>query len=345
MHKIDFKRELLDNILTIHPLNKISHKQFAIRCPLCGDSRKSAKSTHFYILLDVDNDVPVLYNCFKCNAGGFLTSNILRSLDIYDLAINGALISYNKKMAKKFKDYRIGGKSLKLIRPEVDRTLQSNLIKKKYIEDRLGREFTFEELHTLKVIFSLGDLLVTNKIPNITCSKEKALELNKNYIGFLSVNDEKVIMRQVMNSKFLRYENYTIDKNIMNVKKFYVIPTKIDIMRPEPIEINIAEGVFDILGIFYNVHDGGHRNAIYVAATGSGLRSVIDYFLRIGIVGNVRLNIFSDAEIDVNKYSYIYKDYGIWLDEINIYYNTLEKDTGVPKDRINLIKKKPKWVK
>lgn len=345
MSNEEFKRELLDNILQIHPINKVSHKQYAIRCPLCGDSRKNARSTHFYIMIDVNEDVPVLYNCFKCNAGGFINSTVLRSLDIHDLAINGALIKYNKQMTKKFKDYRINGGSLNLKIPSINNVNEGNLIKKKYLEERLGREFSFEEIEALKIVFSLGDLLLQNDIKNITCKKDKAIDLDKNYLGFLSVNDEKLIMRQVLPSKYLRYENYTIDKNVMDTKKFYVIPTKVDIMNPETIEINIAEGALDILGVYYNVHNGGHKNAIYAGATGSSFRTVIDYFLRLGIVGNVRLNLYSDSEIPVDAYSYVYNTYGIWIDEINIFYNELSKDTGVPADQIRLIKKKPKWVR
>lgn len=59
----EFKYELLNILKTeVRPFNKINETQYAIRCPICGDSRKDKRKTRFYMRIDLHNlDEPVLY--------------------------------------------------------------------------------------------------------------------------------------------------------------------------------------------------------------------------------------------------------------------------------------------
>lgn len=341
----DFKEKLWDTIRSeIHPNNVHGESQLSVRCPFCGDSHKNLNSTHFYIKIDVNNnEEPVLFNCVRCDTGGVLSPQVMRMLEVHDIHINSELTSYNKKAVKSiYRSIGLKDNELKLkIQPSVqmDNTYIRN---KKYIENRLGRSFTFEELEKLKVVLKFSDFLKFNKIEQITCHPKKAIMLNNDYVGFLTVRNEFINFRQVENNNKYgrRYEKYKVVPNLDNTRKFYSIPNQIDLMTPEPIVINIAEGVFDILGVFYHLHDGVQHNMIHVAACGAGFINVILYFIKKGIVGNVIINLYSDSDRSPQEYRKLYNQIKPWVHEINLFYNEKEKDYGVPLNRIKLIKKK-----
>ena len=50
------------------------------RCHICGDSRDPSDA-HMYIGL---KNGAIVYNCFKCNAGGYVDGSFLRNMDCYD---------------------------------------------------------------------------------------------------------------------------------------------------------------------------------------------------------------------------------------------------------------------
>lgn len=336
----EFKIALLQSIYENTKVQRLSDVQISIRCPICGDSKKDKSKKRFGIKIDVHNDdVPVLYNCFNCNEGGLLTPSILRSLDIYDLDVITGLRAYNNKMSRENNKYNVKNEKLNIDVPTVDETDNKVISKKEYIESRIGRKFSFDELYALKTIFSLGETLVSNNISKVTCNREKAIDLDEKYVGFLNITNEMINFRQVMKSKYSRYEKYLIDNFRGNQLKFYVMPTEVDIMSREPITINLAEGVFDIIGIRYNVHNDSLKHAIYAAVCGSNYRSVIEYFIREGVVGDdVTLNIFRDDDQYLKQYKDLRDEYGIWFGEFNVYSNTIDKDFGVHADKIDMIR-------
>ena len=200
---------------------------------------------------------------------------------------------------------------------------------------------TDEELQKLKVVFSLEQLLSINKIDQITTTNIRANLLNDDYVGFLSVRNEFVIFRDITNKNKLRYDKYSVVPSIDNTRKFYTIPNQIDMLSNEPIYINLAEGTFDILGIYYHIKNQNLKNQVYAAVCGAAYTSVIKYFISLGLVGdNININIFSDADKDYYWYSKMIKELSPFVNSINIYYNTKEKDYGVHKDQIDLIKLK-----
>ena len=50
------------------------------RCHICGDSRDQSDA-HMYIGM---KNGSIVYNCFKCNAGGVVDGKFLRDMDCYD---------------------------------------------------------------------------------------------------------------------------------------------------------------------------------------------------------------------------------------------------------------------
>ena len=342
----DFKMELRDLIKTnIRPYQEVSDTQMTIRCPICGDSKKDKRKMRFYIYFNgglQDDEQPVTYYCFNCNEGGMLSTTILRDMEINDLDILSSLQSFNKSVVRKNKSFKFTSKKVDLKIPYPDTELESNILKKKYIEGRLGIDITFDELNKFKTVFRLGDLLLENDIQELTVRGEKAIDIHENYVGFLTTNNETLKCRQVFSDKSrgLRYEKYSLYKDILQTLKFYTIPTVVDTIEVGKITINLAEGVFDILGIYFNVHNGGLDRNIYTAVCGSGYKSVIKYFISEGIIGDVDINVYADIDQDLRIYKDLKDEYGIWFNSFNVYTNSIGKDFGVPASKINVVKNK-----
>ena len=341
MNDYELKQAIEYKLLQLPHAHRINHNQLALRCMFCGDSKKDPRKTRFYVQTNLNNDKPILFNCFNCGENGILTPSVLRTFDINDLQLNSNLITYNKNIHKNFnKIFNITDNKFNY-RVPIGRYDTSDEIKKQYIEDRLGVSFTFEELQKLKVVFSLEQLLSTNNIETVTTSKKRANLLNDDYVGFLSVRNEFVIFRDITNKNQLRYDKYSVVPTIDNTRKFYTIPNKIDILTNEPIDINLAEGTFDILGVYYHVKNKKIKNQVYAAVCGSAYTSVIKYFISLGLIGdNINVNIFSDADKDYFWYSKMVKELSPFVNSINIYLNTKSKDFGVHKENIDLIKMK-----
>lgn len=341
MSGYEFKKEVEERLLSLRHAHRINRNQIALRCQFCGDSKKDPNKTRFYVQINADNDnIPILYNCFNCGVSGILTPSVLRTFDINDLQLNSTLTSYNKKTTRNI--YKQIGATESKLDFEVPRdTYQININNKyAYLNSRLGINLSLSEWLDLKVVFSLERFLEHNKIDTVNANKNNAITLNSDYVGFLSVRNEYIIFRDITNKNKMRYYKYSIYKNIENARKFYTIPNSIDIVTDEPIIINMAEGVFDILGVFYHITNKKRHNQLYVAVCDSGYSSVIKYFLGLGFIGkNVTINIFSDADRDVYYYSHMLDELSPWVNSINIFYNIKSKDYGVPKDMIELYKK------
>lgn len=338
---IEVKEEVLSRLKEIRSFHNASLDQYAMRCPLCGDSKKDPSKTRFYIKLNTHDESPILYHCFNCESSGVLTPDILRSMSISDLGLNSRLLSFNKE-SKKAIIRRLGIKNekLRIKVPEVKCT-KRNMLKKKYIEDRIGVELTFKELLQLKCIFSLKDFGEVNSIDKFTVSADRAQRLNDDYVGFLTMNNEYINFRDITNSNKLRYDKYTIVPGLIDTVKMYSIPNAVDVLTTESIVINIAEGVFDVLGIYYNIQNRNIANNIYTAVCGSGYMNVVRHYIRMGFIGdNITINIFSDSDKEPYFYKHVISYAKQWVGHVNLIYNMKSKDYGVPKDDILLNIKK-----
>jgi hypothetical protein len=343
MSNVDFKAALWERITDeIRPIHKHGLSQLSVRCPFCGDSSKHTESTHFYVKINMKEDEPVLFNCFLCGTSGIMTPSVLRSLQINDLGINSALLTYNKVAMKNMK-YQLGifDNNLELEVPVADENDERNLYKKRYFDGRLNIKTTFEELAELKVIFKLGQFLKHNEIEKITSPKDKAIMLNNDYLGFLTTRNEFINFRQVYtDNRGKRYDKYNVFNNLDNTRKFYTVPNQVDLLSTKRITLNISEGAFDILGIYYHLYEKEKENMIYSAVLGSGYVNVIKYFIKMGVFGNVDVNIYSDNDKSPRYYKPIIKELKPWVDNFTLYYNDKSHDFGVPKDKIKVIKKR-----
>lgn len=337
---ISVKEDILERLKENRSFHRTSLSQYAMRCCLCGDSRKDPSKTRLYFKINTNDESPILYMCFNCDSYGILTPDMLRSMDIYDPHINSRLVSFNKESTKAIRKKLGCANDSKLnVKVPIPEHNQSNINKLKYVSKRLGIDFTFDELVKLKCVFSLKEFVYLNNISKLTVANQRAITLNNDYVGFLTVNNEFINFRDITNKNKLRYDKYTIVPDLPDTTKMYIIPTKFDLLTTNEVNVNICEGVFDALGIYYHINNEKSVDNLYIAVCGSGYMNVIKYIVKLGLIGdNVTINIFSDS--DRNKYFYnkVFGYASSWFGCINLYYNTLEKDYGVTKDKINLVK-------
>ena len=162
--------------------------------------------------------------------------------------------------------------------------------------------------------------------------------VNNDYLGFLAANNSHIVFRNIRDNKNLRYLKYEIfdEPSLGNI--IYNIPgTRCDIFSDD-VNLHVAEGTFDILGVYNSICHGNKINNIYSACCGSGYLNTIRYFIKLGFIGNLNVNIYSDKDKDPTFYKKTYLNIKPWVKSINIYYNELSKDYGVPKDEIEISK-------
>ena len=250
------KQNMLEELLLLPYANydNIRH-QLMVRCPFCGDSVKHHDSTHFGIKINPsDIKEPILFHCFRCNIGGFMDSRTMRLLGSYNMEVNNSLYEINRNAT------RLNGKSLSmsdsLIKMKIPEVIinERSLKKHEYIEKRLGLKLDMNDLAQKKVIYNFGNLLKENNFNKVNCSAEMAKMLQEDYVGFLSAKNEYINFRDTGNNK-MRWYIYNVAGRIDNTRKFYIMPNKIDLFTKDMIIINICEGAFDALGIYYHIFD------------------------------------------------------------------------------------------
>lgn len=311
------------------------NKEIQMTCVFCN------KRNHMYIKVPLDNQIPV-FNCFKCGEHGLVNSRFLRDMNIYDIDLISTLVSYTKEISRT-RNYR------NLDDENIIFSLYNNYItqcqlsdmKLAYINKRLGLSLDYNDIIRNKIILNLYDLLSANNIDQYTRDPYIVEQLNNSFIGFISVDNAFINMRNLTPNKVAksidkRYINYNIFNKVSNRQRYYVIPNTIDITRPDPIKIHIAEGPFDILSILYNVNNNNLDHSLYASIGGKSYFNIIKYFIEFKGLFNIELHIYPDADIEDN----IMMNIARYLDPYNIsiyihrnIYNG-EKDFGVPRTKI-----------
>lgn len=316
--------------------------QCTMRCPYCGDSR-DPRNRHLYIGPDKRNNYVLSHHCFLCDAGGPITPKFFRDIDCYEMELIQEVIAYNNSVKRRNKYSKRDAVERRMtfhpIITEVDN--MESFDKLKYINDRLGTNLTFADISQNKIILNLNRYLKDNHIGSTTRYPAIMNELSKNCIGFLSVDNSHVIMRTIVDPKTLhhtiarRYNNYAIFTT-PNLYLYYVIPGKVDATKP--ITINIAEGPFDILSVYYNIVQD-KTNHIFAAAAGKAqYRGLIKYiFTVIGIPPYlVNIQLYCDSDVDINDLIKLKNDLTKLKVPMTVHKNCMEgeKDFGVPLNRI-----------
>lgn len=257
-------------------------RQINCRCMYCPDS-KDPKSAHMYISIPQTLGEPSLFYCHKCHVAGVVTFKSLIEWDIYDDQMAMDLIEYNKLCSTNY-EYRKYSNSIHYrIRSTTTTENDLSAFKLKYINNRLGCNFTYKELRDLKIILNLSDLFSDNNIQEFTRDVSIIEQLDYNFLGFLSIDNAFLNMRRLCDEGLVeksidkRYINYGIFNKANTSERFYTIPTNIFVGGPNRTKIHIAEGPFDILSIYKNVRH--EEPGIYSSIGGSNYKGLAMYFL------------------------------------------------------------------
>ena len=333
MDNKEFKQELIQELLLNIQPSYYKNYELNVRCPFCGDSVKNANSAHLSIRINPDDDQPLVFRCLRCNTTGIFNGTTLSMIGVYSSTNSTNIERYNRLSCKKH-GLTSSKKGLSIKFPE----LQINdlvLQKHRYIENRLGTSLDINELHEKKIVYDFVSLLKYNKIEKIYGSVDQIKALQTDHVGFLSARNDFINFRD-MTGNHKRYYIYKIVRNIDTTGKFYIMPNNIDPFNNTLKTINIAEGVFDILGIYYNLLNRYDYNTVYAAINGSGYLNVIKYILEQGLLCDVNVNIFSDADRGPDYYKNMVRTLMPFVNDIRLFYNEIGKDYGVPKDQVKL---------
>lgn len=328
MDKDRYFNFLLSTLKDARPAS--GRKEIVCQCYYCQDT---GHHHHMYVSVPQTEDEPSLFHCFKCHTGGMVTYERLAQWGIYDNDMAVELTSHNKRVAANPINYKYTNMQIYNLRNTHITMDENTAIKLKYINHRLGTNLSYDDILSNKIVLNLKDLLRENWIEKFTRHTNVIDELDSSFIGFLSLDNNFVNMRNLSNNSFLdsRYINYNIFGKADNTMKFYTIPTNIDIYRP--IKIHIAEGPFDILSVKYNLRKD-FDNCIYTAATGNAYKGALRHFIAGMGLMNLEIHIYEDND----KYGKVIPDIADYLAPFKYplysHINLKGKDMGVSIDKI-----------
>jgi hypothetical protein len=269
------------------------------RCFECPDS-KDPRSKHFYISIPQSSFEPSLYYCHKCHCSGIVSYKKLIEWGIYEESVAIQLTNYNKKCSSNPINNKYYNRIIYRIKNTITTDDNTSKIKLAKINTRLGTSFDYEELHRLKIVLNLNDLLDENMINKLTRNASIVSQLDANFMGFISIDNAFLNMRRlcdegkVYKSIDKRYINYKIFDKFDTSERFYTIPTQIDLKSPVRVPIHIAEGPFDILSIYKNLRK--EELGIYTSIAGSNYFGIAMYFLSTFKIPFVELHYYPDND-------------------------------------------------
>lgn len=336
-------RKFVDFIKSNIPEAKIvsGGREILCRCRYCPDSRDHSHA-HMYIHIPQDKGDISTFNCFKCHMSGIVTSRTLSEWGLYDPMVGDILDNIYKYASNH--NYTKGYNIQRYKFNNFTYNTQLATIKLNYLNSRLGLNLNIQDCIENKIILNLKDGLNATYINKYTRDPNIINQLNDNFIGFLSMDNNYVNLRRicdkgkVYSSIDKRYINYNIHDKRDNTEKYYVLPCNIDLNNPYPIDIHIAEGPMDILSIYHNLRN--KTPGIYGSINGSGYMGMIMHLICDLKIFYFNLHIYPDNDesgsndiiYDISNKLSIFYGSNIYIHR-NVYHG--EKDFGVPLNRIN----------
>lgn len=311
--------------------------EYTVRCPYCGDS---SNPTHGHLGVHVntdDADVPMMYNCLKCGAHGVLDEDFLNDIGVQltneEIDI---LKAYSKKITK------LSGAKRSILRTArfkipSEVSDPKSYAKLDYVESRIGHR---PSVLGHKMILSFKDFLIFNDITDVpTIPTWQYQIIEDNYVGFLSTNNNCITFRRINdNEKLKKHYKCILDPFLPDNASFYSVPTQLNLLYTGPLHVHIAEGIYDILSVKFNLPRDESEKHIFYAACGYSYIRIIRYLARSGIITGIDLQVYADKDKTDRDHTKIIKDSGLspFLQHVTIHRNGTrgEKDYGVTPDRI-----------
>lgn len=301
MNLLELKETLLDTGLFYRTGSRGWYR--LQECPYCGDLKR-----HMYVYIDLDNDTPVGYNCFKCNAHGIIDEKFMDAIGLGDLKIPKG------KKRRRIDDSIITDVGDMIHGCDV-RYIQD------YIHQRVGVTPTMDDLISFNAIgdpFSYAREYLGGDMKGL-----------RNRIWFRCGNG-CMIGRSIHDDAGMRWLKYSgnahvTDKYIYSIKKPFNTGSVVNLC--------IVEGVMDAIGLYYYQP---MENPYYLACLGRNYSDAMMYALKRGIFGDsVCIRIFKDADV---KQVSVDSKLSSFFKSVSVYRNILGKDYGVCADKIEIEK-------
>jgi hypothetical protein len=314
----------------------------ALRCPYCGDSEKSRSSAHFYVTLRV----PFRFYCQRCNAGGPLTSEVMRDLSVRDDRVLMMVYKAEKDSKYSGRCVRVSGEGPLAVAsrraeltPAPPGSSEWEPRGLEYVSERMGFSMGSSEAWSVyRLCFGLTPFLDHNGIDFTTMkeSEEKKLlpKVDRYGVGFLS-SDRKVIdfrSRDVDQTGF-RYYAYSIYGD-PNSSKSYSIASDVDVCQ-ERLTVVLTEGAFDLIGVQRHIWGGARDGIAWIACGGKGFNLALLNLMRAGFL-DLDVHVYADSDVGVGFFHKLFgSDPRLLHHNYKVYYNDLHKDWGVPASMIS----------
>jgi hypothetical protein len=277
-------------------------------CPFCNDGK-----WHMYVRIDVTTDDPVVYYCQKCKSHGSMNRQFLEYFNLDDIRIPRT--TFRKKIDT--------GKATTSMNITVNENDDIRNVCE-YIQSRVGHYPSIDELQAFQYI-SNPESYVREYFND--CDNVRKL---RNRYWFRMTNGGIIgrWFNDNTNCRWLKYRS-----NILKGRGLYSI--KIPVDTHLPINVYIAEGVMDVVGLYYNyIRD----NNIYIACMGKEYEAALKYLISLGIFGNsVSVKIFKDADVNVKGIK-IDEPLRMLFNKIEVYQNMEGDDYGVLPDKLDIQK-------
>lgn len=313
--------------------------EIAAPCPICGERRRK-----LYIGPFDSSDEPIRFNCFICKAHGFVDQYFLDTCGI-SAEIDNSVLKANRGPGYATKTVSNRDRQYNLNYHYITQN-ELTEFKLAYINQRLGTKLTYKDCADNKIVLNILDLLKSNGITYYSRPEQAMQQLNSYFIGFLTRSCSEVNMRNLVfnkpeiNDSFhesmrCKYVNYKVFKNTAE-NDFYILPCNIDITRK--VNVYIAEGPMDVLGIKYNLIKSTD-NCLYIAGRGKAYENAILWVIKNLVTPYLEIHLFPDKDVSnsyirniILKYKIVFPMYRFFIHN-NQYGN--EKDYGVPEWKIS----------
>lgn len=327
MNPEEYRNFLLQNLPHAIPASGLS--EVVCKCFYCPDN---GSHHHMYVSIPKTENEPSWFNCFKCGTSGMVTYKRLIEWQIFDQEMNIILTEHNRSVMNNPLNMKIYGDGIMNVRHSFIRDEELSYRKLAFINSRLGTNLTFEDCVSDKIILNINDFLKQNYIQKLTRSINFVNELNTNFVGFLSYDNNFISLRNMGNSWIdERYIVYNTFEKKDNTKKMYIIPTSVDVRKP--IKVHITEGPFDALSVKHNLRRD-FDNCIYTAITGNAYKGVLRELIINQKLINLEIHLYPDSDTK----EYVIKDLieflRVYKFPVYIHRNQIGKDMGESLEKI-----------
>lgn len=358
---IEYMRNELLTIAAKKTRGKMVSKEFTIRCPFCGDSKKDPRDEHFYVKMTPDSrDGLALfsYDCKLCKAA----KKVMSLKDAQFIGIqNPELLEYIASINKNRQNsIQTSGANILAKKFEYINPFEGANFDVRYKQEYMWKRLHFKDIcvnpNKYKVIYDLREFFIKNNLkPNLDYGRGRTPEeklrsvqemlnmFHNDCIGFVSFDNTHINFRNIRPNPPQRYSQYMIypqrmmkkGESLVETSGMYVIPTSVDTMG-ERLKLVMAEGSFDILRAYSDFYKAyPDKNTIFSSVSNShGYVPCITKFMEYGLMFD-EIEIYSDQDVKLQEYVQFIRP--IVPDAIiRVYYNKKAKDIGDIKDPIEL---------